>query len=370
MLLTARNIVQEITELDLLQKLIHDTSSQYYECPLVITGHSLGAGVAALIACLLRPKIPNICCYSYCPPGATASANLSEYLESFCTSIVVGDDIVTRGSRQTFRLIKHDIKRIISSCDEHKRKIIGTSVKSHVPSLFSSKKLKKEREGILNRKTKDGKLEADDIEMMKRSSFELRLGYQNFPPPLQDGPSMFIPGRIFYFEKIRRPPLKLNEAIDNAFKNTKAKVKKVGERLVKRKNTETSARSVNQFENTNNTSSRNNSIYNADEIVLMPPEKSLQRLPTVLSKPQYLPSQQKASKKSNNNQREEDDVAVVKSGLKCNGKYHYIPRYGRKEEFNEMVISRSMLTDHSPWDLFKEIQKLDKGSILGALTRD
>lgn len=37
---------------------------------LVTVGHSLGAGVSALLALLLRPQYPKIFCFAYSPPGA------------------------------------------------------------------------------------------------------------------------------------------------------------------------------------------------------------------------------------------------------------------------------------------------------------
>lgn len=36
---------------------------------LIITGHSLGAGVAAILAVLLKPAYPYLHCYAYSPPG-------------------------------------------------------------------------------------------------------------------------------------------------------------------------------------------------------------------------------------------------------------------------------------------------------------
>lgn len=36
---------------------------------LVIVGHSLGAGTAAILSFLLRPQYPSLHCYSYSPPG-------------------------------------------------------------------------------------------------------------------------------------------------------------------------------------------------------------------------------------------------------------------------------------------------------------
>jgi len=36
---------------------------------VVVVGHSLGAGTAAILAILLHQQYPNLHCYSYSPPG-------------------------------------------------------------------------------------------------------------------------------------------------------------------------------------------------------------------------------------------------------------------------------------------------------------
>jgi len=36
---------------------------------VVVVGHSLGAGTAAILAILLRQDYPNLHCYAYSPPG-------------------------------------------------------------------------------------------------------------------------------------------------------------------------------------------------------------------------------------------------------------------------------------------------------------
>ena len=47
--------------------------------PLVCTGHSLGAGTAALLAILLRDReYPDVTCYAFSPPGG-----LIRYIMSF-----------------------------------------------------------------------------------------------------------------------------------------------------------------------------------------------------------------------------------------------------------------------------------------------
>ena len=38
---------------------------------LILVGHSLGAGTAAILAMLLRPTYPDLFCYAFSPPGAT-----------------------------------------------------------------------------------------------------------------------------------------------------------------------------------------------------------------------------------------------------------------------------------------------------------
>jgi pimeloyl-ACP methyl ester carboxylesterase len=39
---------------------------------VVLVGHSLGAGVAALLAALLRPKLPRLRCYGFATPSVAA----------------------------------------------------------------------------------------------------------------------------------------------------------------------------------------------------------------------------------------------------------------------------------------------------------
>ena len=36
---------------------------------LMVTGHSLGGGVAAILSVLLRPQYSDIMCFSFSPPG-------------------------------------------------------------------------------------------------------------------------------------------------------------------------------------------------------------------------------------------------------------------------------------------------------------
>ncbi|KAK3261240.1 hypothetical protein CYMTET_26387 [Cymbomonas tetramitiformis] len=65
------------------------------EWQVVITGHSLGAGVAALLALQWRSEMPAVQCYAFAPP-CTMSIELARATASFITSVILKDDFVCR----------------------------------------------------------------------------------------------------------------------------------------------------------------------------------------------------------------------------------------------------------------------------------
>mmetsp|Transcript_12507 Transcript_12507/g.35118 ORF Transcript_12507/g.35118 Transcript_12507/m.35118 type:complete len:295 (-) Transcript_12507:174-1058(-) len=64
---------------------------------VVVTGHSLGAGLAALIALKLRPELEGrLACWAYCPPGPLLCSKLAHGLEDIVTSVIHAKDCVPR----------------------------------------------------------------------------------------------------------------------------------------------------------------------------------------------------------------------------------------------------------------------------------
>ena len=63
---------------------------------LVVVGHSLGAGTAAILAILMHDQFPELHCFAFSPPGGLMSASCVEQTKSFITSVVVGKDVVPR----------------------------------------------------------------------------------------------------------------------------------------------------------------------------------------------------------------------------------------------------------------------------------
>ncbi|XP_028989235.1 diacylglycerol lipase-beta [Betta splendens] len=91
---------------------------------LVVTGHSLGAGTAALLAIMLRNSFPSLQCYSFSPPGGLLSKALADYSKDFVVSVVLGKDLVPRLSIPNMEDLKRRILKIVSNCNKPKYLIL------------------------------------------------------------------------------------------------------------------------------------------------------------------------------------------------------------------------------------------------------
>jgi Lipase (class 3) len=63
---------------------------------VVVTGHSLGAGIACFVGMHLRRVFFNVQVWCYSPPGWLMTRELAESTTSFVTSVVVNKDLVPR----------------------------------------------------------------------------------------------------------------------------------------------------------------------------------------------------------------------------------------------------------------------------------
>ncbi|KAG8513677.1 Sn1-specific diacylglycerol lipase beta, partial [Galemys pyrenaicus] len=94
------------------------------EYRLVIVGHSLGAGAAALLAIMLRHSHPQVRCYAFSPPRGLLSKSLYEYSKNFIVSLVLGKDVIPRLSVTNLEDLKRRILRVIAHCNKPKYKIL------------------------------------------------------------------------------------------------------------------------------------------------------------------------------------------------------------------------------------------------------
>ena len=89
---------------------------------LVITGHSLGAGAAVLLSMLLKPRYPKVRCFAFSPPGGLLSKAAARFTETFCLSVIVGDDLVPRLSLDTLESLKRQMILELEMCRHPKVK--------------------------------------------------------------------------------------------------------------------------------------------------------------------------------------------------------------------------------------------------------
>ncbi|KAK2716980.1 hypothetical protein QYM36_007204 [Artemia franciscana] len=123
MMQSAVNIKSQIDKMNVLGRV----STEYKSYGLVVTGHSLGAGVAVILSIFLRHRFPNLRCFAFSPPGGLLNEEAATHSESFCMSLAIGDDIVPRLSVSTFRLLKSQILYELQSCQDPKFKVLTRS---------------------------------------------------------------------------------------------------------------------------------------------------------------------------------------------------------------------------------------------------
>lgn len=65
---------------------------------IIVVGHSLGAGAAALLAMWLKQAgVEDVICYAFATPNCV-SMDLAENCQDYVTSVVFRDDIISRFS--------------------------------------------------------------------------------------------------------------------------------------------------------------------------------------------------------------------------------------------------------------------------------
>ena len=119
MLRTVERIRDKLAEENILERAF-ERGAGY---KLVIVGHSLGAGCAAILGLLLRPTYPDLHCYCYSPPGTVIDDQGAAYTEAFVTSTTLGHDLVSHSSIHTFNTLKKDLSGAIERSSKPKYRI-------------------------------------------------------------------------------------------------------------------------------------------------------------------------------------------------------------------------------------------------------
>lgn len=94
---------------------------------IVIVGHSLGAGVAAVLAVLFKDRCPEWCdglmAYTYSTPGAVMSYDLAKECNDFVISVVLGFEVVPRMTMRSLAYLKLMLKRLLETVELKKQEL-------------------------------------------------------------------------------------------------------------------------------------------------------------------------------------------------------------------------------------------------------
>lgn len=123
---------------------------KYPTYKLVITGHSLGAGVTALLGwsyaatahrqaasrgaeanqsepeSALHVAMSQLVCYAFAPPCGLLSRSASTHLRRFVCSVYLGDDIVPRLSVATMNTLKSELLVVLRECTKPKYQVLAS----------------------------------------------------------------------------------------------------------------------------------------------------------------------------------------------------------------------------------------------------
>ncbi|GFR93543.1 diacylglycerol lipase, beta [Elysia marginata] len=120
----ALDVQEKLTNMEILQVAFNRLNNG--EAKLVITGHSLGSGVASILAILLKQEYPNLVCYAFSPMRCSVSPNLAHYTENFICSATLGSDMIARTNTYTLTQLKLDVMRALMETDMPKYQILAT----------------------------------------------------------------------------------------------------------------------------------------------------------------------------------------------------------------------------------------------------
>jgi len=75
-----------------------------------------------LLSLLLKPRYQNLRCFAFSPPGGLLCLAAARFTESFCLSVIVGDDLVPRLSLATMEVLKQQLVTELEYCQHPKVK--------------------------------------------------------------------------------------------------------------------------------------------------------------------------------------------------------------------------------------------------------
>lgn len=96
--------------------------------PIVVTGHSLGAGIATFVGMHLRRVFADVKVWCYSPPGWLMTPQLAEGTKHFVTSVVVNKDLVPRLTLRSLERLRDELVAAGVRCRHSKARVVTGTV--------------------------------------------------------------------------------------------------------------------------------------------------------------------------------------------------------------------------------------------------
>ena len=122
MMASAQTVYGDLTRLDHeAHEAFEGALARYPDYELLVMGHSLGAGTAALLSLMLYPRLlGRLRCIAYSPPGGLMSQEAAEFTQPFVTSVMLGDDVVPRLGIHSLVQLRERLLPALAACKRHK----------------------------------------------------------------------------------------------------------------------------------------------------------------------------------------------------------------------------------------------------------
>ncbi|XP_063446477.1 diacylglycerol lipase-beta-like isoform X1 [Mytilus trossulus] len=168
--------------------ILEDAFDRAQGSKLVITGHSLGAGTAALLAVLLKQSYPDLICFAYAPPGGLLSFEASQASQDYICSVVLGKDMITRLSIWSMYDLKEKTLTAIRNSHSPKFRVLASGAWEVLCGCFISDSTATERllgRGVTNIGNNDIEEALQNVSMARE---QLKITH----------PPMYPPGQILH----------------------------------------------------------------------------------------------------------------------------------------------------------------------------
>ena len=136
MLHCAVYLYKELERLRIIDGLLLGDNPKLPGYSLVITGHSLGAGCAAILSIMFQKKFPSVRCFCFAPPGCVVSFTAAQ--GSNIISYVLDSDIVPRLSVHSVVGLRNDVLDMIARVNVPKHKVLSKS--TGINSVFAHRR--------------------------------------------------------------------------------------------------------------------------------------------------------------------------------------------------------------------------------------